>query len=140
MTENHDYLAECISIDLVDLNDEFVRVPADISYWNGQLADATRIAMTAKLDLDRAKAQLFTTIRASKVDNKQPSIDTVNAQVDADQDIYDLELDYILKEAERLRARGAVDAVSAKRDMIQSLGAKLRAEMRSDPTTVSHTF
>ena len=36
-------------------------------------------------------------------------------------------------DVDRQRCRGIVDAISTKKDMLQSLGAKLRAEMGSDP-------
>lgn len=128
------YLRECTEIDPNDLNDEFVKIPGAIAYWNAQLAEATRLHAIAKLDYEREWARLFCTLRDGKGDKKAPAVDAIKAMCDTDDDLYELKLDVIEKDAERMRLRGIVDAVLGKRDMLQSLGAKLREEMRGDPT------
>lgn len=131
---NDQYLRECVEIDQSDLNDEFIKIPSAIAYWNHQLAEATKAHAIAKLDYDREWARLFCALRDGRGDKKAPAVDAIKAMCDMDPELYDLQLDVIEKDAERIRLRGVVDAVLGKRDMLQSLGAKLREEMRGDPS------
>lgn len=127
------YLEESVNIDPDTLNEEFVRLPAAVAYWNKQLSDATLAANMAKLDFDREWARMFCMLRDRPVSGRAPAVEALKAMCDQDDDLYALQADVIVKEAERLRLRGICEAVLAKRDMIQSLGAKLREEMRGDP-------
>lgn len=134
-TVNKDaFLRECVEIDPAQLNDEFIRIPGDLAYWSNAYAAASRDAAVAKLDYERAWAQLYLTLKAENAGNKGATVDWLKAACDNDPDVYDAQLLMIEKEAEKVRLRGMVDAVIAKKDMVQSLGAKLREEMRGDPT------
>jgi hypothetical protein len=127
------YLQQSTTIDPDDLNAEFIRLPGAVAFWNARLAEATLAAQQAKLDYDREWARLFCLLRDGRGGGKAPAVDAIKAQCDQDEDLYALQADVIRRDAERLRIRGIVEAVLAKRDMLQSLGAKLREEMRGDP-------
>jgi hypothetical protein len=127
-------LRASVDIDPADLNEEFIRAPGHIAYWNQQYADAHREHGVAKIEYDRAWAQLYCQLRAD-FEGRKPAItvDALKAMVDQDPDIYEKQMQVVVTDAERIRLRGIVDAVVAKKDMLQSLGAKLREEMRGDP-------
>jgi hypothetical protein len=132
-----EYLRECLEIGLEDLNESFCKVPGDIAFWNARYADATTAHQTAKLDYEQARAKQFVKLKneADPATGKPRSLDLCGVLCDAHEGLYELSLDTIQKDAERIRMRGIVDAISAKRDMLQSLGAKLRVEMRGAPTS-----
>jgi hypothetical protein len=46
--------------------------------------------------------------------------------------MHEAELRVVDTQVDYIRARGIVDAVSTKKDMLQSLGAQLRTEMEGD--------
>lgn len=127
--------AETVAIDPMDLNREFCELPPRLAYWNAQLAAATHKSMAAKADLDAERARRLLEVReiAKAAGGKAPTVDEVNAQVLLHDDVQDAHSVYIENEAERLRVRGIVDSLLTKRDMLQSLGAKLRVEMMADP-------
>ncbi len=62
------YLAQCTSINDEDIQAEFVRIPADLAYWNAQYAEAQRDALQAKLQLDVMKAKLLPLVRQGLID------------------------------------------------------------------------
>lgn len=127
--------ADTASIDPMDLNREFCELPPRLAYWNAQLAAATQRAMEAKADLETERARQLLEVRegCKLAGGKAPTVDEVNAQVLLHEDVQDAQAIYIEKEAERLRLKGIVDSLLTKRDMLQSLGAKLRVEMMADP-------
>ncbi len=140
MTVNNDdfdpaeYLGECTRIDDLALDGEFIRVPADLAYWSGRYADAHRAHLLAKHALDTTHARLHLSIKAEADINKMKmTVADLDAAVKSHDEYLGAVLDLIDADADRLRLRGALEAVAAKKDMIQSLGAKLRAEMGADP-------
>jgi hypothetical protein len=132
------YLAECIKIDDLALDEEFIRTPADLAFWNARYADALRDYMLAKLEHERTAARLHLTIKAQAEDGtipglRKPTVSDVEAMVTSSPEFQASALALIEADIARQRARGHVDAVATKKDMLQSLGAKLRAEMAGDP-------
>jgi hypothetical protein len=127
------YLRRCLTLDKDDLNEEFCSVPAAIAYWNERLAFAVEAAHIAKIDYDREWARMFVMLRERDTGGKPLAAELVKAKCDSDEELYAMQLDHAKKSAEVTRLRGIVDAVLAKRDMTQSLGAKLREELRGDP-------
>jgi hypothetical protein len=125
---------DSIRIDPMDLNRAYCELPGQLAYWNGQLADLTHKAMLAKADHEADRARATLAIReADRLDKGKMTVGEVDAKVLLDTEVQDAQMVWIEAEAARLRVRGVVDALLAKRDMIQSLGAKLRAEMWADP-------
>jgi len=130
-----EYLRECITLDDFALDEEFVRMPADMAYWNGQYADALRGYMLAKLAHDRNAARLHLRVKASNEEGggKKATVGDLEAMVLTDDSYQETALALLEADVERVRLRGVCDAIATKRDMLQSLGAKLRAEMAGDP-------
>lgn len=129
------FAEESFAIDPVDLNREFCELAPRLAFWNAQLAEATKKSMIAKAEWDAESARKLLEAREeARLDPKAKlTVDEVNAKVLLDDDVSDAHAVWIEAEAERVRLRGIVEAVLCKRDMLQSLGAKLRAEMQGDP-------
>lgn len=127
------YLKECTDIVPEAIHEEYVRLPADLAYWNAQYAAAQKAHLSAKVEFDILERELYPVIRAQleqggKVTEKM--VDSALAQSEAWQDAKRL---VASTEAEKLRLYGVLDAVRSKRDMLISLGAHLRSEMEGDP-------
>jgi len=133
--ERDAFLRACLEINPTDLNYEFIKAPGELAYWTEQLATATYVHATAKLNYDRERGRLFVLLRNKfEEGSKRPlSLELIGARCDEDAELFDLQMDVIKADAERMRLRGIVDAVGRKADMLQSLGAKLREEARGGP-------
>lgn len=126
--------ADSVAIDPLDLNREFTELPPQLAYWNAQLANATQASMEAKAQKDREEARVLLLVKeTSRLSKDKLTVAEVEAKVNLNEDVQDTQDIYIEKEAERLRLKGIVDSIHAKRDMLQSLGAKIRVEMMADP-------
>lgn len=130
-----DYLAASVEIDDVDLDEEFTRVAADLAYWGAQYASAVRLHLRAKIDAKKERAKAYIMHRESIfAEGGKPTEKQVEAACDVDDDVLHAAYAEVDAEAERARLRIMVDAVSAKKDALQSLGAKLRKEMDANPS------
>lgn len=150
-----DYLAECVAIEPTALEEEFVRLPADLAYWNERYSVAYKAQLRAELDRKRVEARLYLECRetlmqaaareaepesgdtagtkAVKRSVKAPTTDQIAAAVQRHPEMIaaqDRELD---AEADSHHLRGVLDAVRSKKDALVSIGAQLRAEMQGDP-------
>lgn len=122
-----------VEIDPLNLDKEFMELPGWLAYWNQQLADAIEATMLAKAELEREEANKTLWYRSqAEFDKKKLTVDAINAKVIDHEDVVMARQIYIERDAQRLRIKGIVDAIIAKKDMLQSLGAKLRAEMSGD--------
>lgn len=129
------FLHECVAITPEALDEECVRVSADLAYWNERYAVAHKAHLMAKLDLERTEARLSIEHRemmASADGKKGPTVDAVRAAVVNDAQYVEAQLAVINAEVERARLRGLSYAVESKKDMLQSIGAKERVLM-NDP-------
>lgn len=133
--EVDDYLAQCVTMDPLQLEEEFVQLPATLAYWNERYAETQRSFLRAKVDRERSSARLTMECRAQIEAKKgKATVSDVEAAVDGHPDymaLKDAELD---AEIETRRVYGVLDAIRAKKEMLISLGAHIRAEMQSDPT------
>jgi hypothetical protein len=129
-----DFEESSVSIDPLNLNREYTELPPQLAYWNAQLASATEATMEAKAAMEREKARILLLVKeTAKLSKDKLTVAEADARVSLNEDVQDTEDIYIEKEAERLRIKGIVDSIHTKRDMLQSLGAKLRIEMMADP-------
>jgi hypothetical protein len=149
----YDVEVEAVFKDSVTLNDvaldeEFVRIAADVGYWNARYADALKEHLlaehTVKLERDRAMIEVRAQLRAhaaaasAPVEGKRTKAakdvteSEVKTYVSLREDIIALELDAIAKEVEKEKMRRFADSVAVKKDALQSLGARLRIEMERD--------
>lgn len=133
------HLRSSVIIEREDMDLEFARLPGDLAYWNERYARSLMSFHEADLAFDHTKAQLFVEHKlqlqekAGSTDpRKGANLDSIKAAVEQDERYMDAKRRMVIADVERVRMRGVCDAVTAKKDMLQSLGAKLRSEM-SDP-------
>lgn len=136
--EVESYLAESVELEPLALEEEFIRMPADLAYWNERHAAALRRSLIAKMERERVEAVLlcdaqFAEDLASELAKKAASMEQLKAAVKMAPEYLNARKAEIRTEVERVRLRGVVDAIAAKRDMLISLGAHVRLEMANDP-------
>jgi hypothetical protein len=129
-----EYLRSCVHILPEALEEEFVRLPTDLAYWNGKYAEASREHLVAKMEMDRLRARLLIEHREKlMLTNTKVTESMVESAVEQDETYGAGRLRLIEAEVEKVRLHGALDAIRTKRDMLISLGAHVRAEMAGDP-------
>lgn len=132
---NDDYLRSCVDIDPLRINDEYIRIPGDLAYWNQQYADALRVFLQAKVDLGTIRAKLQPAIRqALLVAGGKTTESQVEAAIDSNQTYIDAQNALIDAEVAKNEQYGKLDAIRSKKEMLVSLGAQLRAELEGDPS------
>lgn len=126
---------ECTDIFPEAIQEEYVRLPSDLAYWNKQYAEAQRVELKAKARAKRARADAQLRIRQEAADDGRKMTDKIaEAETEIDADVAEAEDFYADAVADRSRLYGVVDAVRAKKDMLVSLGAHVRAELEGDPS------
>jgi hypothetical protein len=121
-------------VDPLTIKEQFTELPGRLAYWNARLADAHErlLEASAVVKLVTAAAQL--TVRAQLAGRGEKVTESiVDAHVACDAACVQALLVEIDAEVEKQHVRGRVDALHAKRDMLMSLGAMLREEMKGDP-------
>lgn len=131
MNARDEHQRKSVSIHPADLQDEFVRLPADYAYWSGQYADALERHLLAESAMDNEHARLY--LLRSIDTTKKFTVEFLKASIQAEPTYQGREKEFILSKVEVTRLRGVLDAIQAKRDMLQQLGARVREEMRHDP-------
>jgi hypothetical protein len=129
------YRRACVRIEPVCIQEEYIRMPSDLSYWSEAHALMYREWQLAKLAREqewgravgRARAQL------AGAPGRGPTVDAVEAYAINDPEFVAAKTNEIQLESERIRLLGMVEALRTKRDMLVSLGAHIRSEMEHDP-------
>lgn len=128
-----DCLKKSIEIDTRDLQSEYARVSADIAHYSECLAEAYRSLNSAKLQKDVEEARLYLLHRNMGRDaqGKLPTETTIQSRVRLEPTY--LAASEVIIEAElQVKMLGGVcEAIRTKRDMLVSLGATVRTEMKS---------
>lgn len=126
---------DAVSIDDVALDEELMKAPGDIAYWNALFTDALRSYLLEKHEcaIVRAKARLRIKADTLKDKTTKYTVDDINALLDTDDVVSEADIKLVHAEATKDKYKKFAEAVVAKKDMLQSLGAKLREEMRGDP-------
>lgn len=130
-------LLDAVSVEPSDIQEEFARCPADIAFWATRYARAIKDAALAKAERERLFGSLLTDqelIASLELRiGKRPSIDQLKGEIENVAEYRAARSSEIDADCERVRLRGVFEAILAKRDCLVSLGAALRAELRSDP-------
>ena len=129
------YLADCVQMEPLAIEEEFVRMPADLAYWNERYATAYKGLALAEQRRRKLEALLRIEYREKMLaDQKKPTESMVDAAVATDDRMLAARDDQIMAEVEKVRIQGVCEAVRCKKDMLISMGAHMRAEMNGDPT------
>ena len=128
------YLYESVSIERTNINEEFIRVPADLAYWGEQCARSERDEAEAKAELERVEASLYKKHRAllelasGKITESMVNAEVVNSAQ------YHGARESLIEASEAVKhCKSVTEAVKSKRDMLISLGAQMRAERSGIP-------
>lgn len=128
------YLRECVRIDPSKVTEEFIRVPSDLAFWSERYNDAAEAYLRAKMTRDKCAAEVELRVRRDAAHRGEKLTENiVQARVTVDEEFTAMNLAVIEAEANKNRLRSTVDAILAKKDMLVSVGAHLRAEMGRDP-------
>jgi len=123
------------TIEPAALQEEYVRVPADLARWSWARTEAARALRLAELDLEVVESAARFRIRDGlEAEKKKATVDDLGAMVAADQARQDAVRRVIEATALKERAADMVRAIEAKKDMLVSLGADIRAEKEGDPS------
>lgn len=153
-----EYTIQCVMLDDTDLDGEFSRVAADLAYWNAVYAQALREYLTQKAAVKQVRARRFVELRVElmQADLAEEDDDTappapakakapkrsatprvtdgrVQTAVDCDAEVVDAEMALIEAEVAKVQAQNHADEVLAKKDALQSIGARVRRELDADP-------
>ncbi len=127
------YLAQSVTVEPLQLEEEFVRLPADLAYWHARAADALREYQMSKLEQDKTEANLRIVVREHIIaTGGKPTESQVESGVMLRPEYSEARARTIEAEVEYQRLRGVCEAVRVKRDALVALGQQARAEM-SDP-------
>lgn len=139
--EVSDLLADCVSINADRINEEFTRLPGDVAYLAELYSQANRAHLVAKAELEFSEARLSLMYREAAQDaGKKSTEGSIKEQVLGDHSYQADRLAMIEAESNKQTCRGRLDAVLAKKDMLVSLGATLRAELGSNTNTMRGDF
>lgn len=128
-----EFLERVVSIDVTQITEHFISVPAELAYFNERYAETVRGQLEAKSACDNARATAYCTIKTEyEEEGKKITEAALSAQIELDPAYTEAKIAFVDAETKKQQARGRVEAVHAKKDMLISLGAHLRAEL-SDP-------
>lgn len=133
-----DHLHDCVSIRGPEaLQEEFMRMPADVAYWNERANKALRSYLDAEVARKHTAARLYAEEKARLIlgaaGGKAPTVGDIESAIECHPDLVVARQLEIETEAEKERLRGVMEALRVKRDMIIQLGSMLRIEMERDP-------
>lgn len=130
------YLKDSTLIEPMALEEEFVRLPSDLSFWNQRYADVYRYWLERKMVLAQVVAEVSQEQRERlemEAGGKRVLVGEVENALMLSKEYQQAKIKEIEAEAEKVRLWGVLDAIRSKRDMLISLGAHMRAEMQNDP-------
>lgn len=131
----HEYLRQSVRIDPIALEEEYVRLPADIAFWNERYAAVYRLYLERRLIARQVEAELSREHREylTAANKGRVTVGEVEHEVVLDPSYQRAKASEAEAEAEVKRLYGILDALRTKRDMLISLGATIRQEKQNDP-------
>lgn len=136
--ERNKFALASVSIDSNNLNSEFICLSSQYAYFAEKYTDAVKKHQLAKAESENTRASKLLYYReAAKMYASKSTVDEINARVQLDAEVRKTDLDLLNADIERQKLKQILDAIMIKRDMLQSLGAKVRAEMSLEPVTRS---
>lgn len=128
---------DAVKIESFALEEEFVRLPGDLAFWNAKYSAVYHYWLSRKMILAQVTAEVSQAERTQLegiTGAKRVTISEVEAALVLNPEYQQAKVKEIEAEAEKVRLYGVLDAIRSKRDMLISLGAHMRAEMQSDPS------
>jgi hypothetical protein len=129
-----DYLREAVRIDPLSLQDEYIRLPADYAFFNEVYRKKLEAHLLAEAEMKRIFAgQMMVASERVMPNGKSPTVDQQKALVESSEEYVEAKREAIGAEVDMVEARGVLEAIRTKREMLVSLGATVRQEMQHDP-------
>lgn len=123
-----------LAVDETNINRHYASIAGDLGYWGRMYASAHREWRVAKLKKQRLEAALKQSKRSElEAARGKVTVDQVEAAVVLDAQMQECENEEVEAEFEKQNIGAVVDALLAKKEMLISLGAHMRAEMGGDP-------
>jgi hypothetical protein len=127
-----EHARSCVTIDEMALQEEYIRLPSDFAYFSELNAEAKRMFALSKVDRDITRSRLRMVARETlEASGKRATESMVDAAVELDPVWLEVKTKEIELEANAVRIHGVLESLRTKRDMLISLGAHTRAEMKS---------
>ena len=127
------YFKECVEI-TPDLDEDMRRVSADFAYWGERFWQGLEAHLKLKAEYERAEALAYIEERERLLDIDGKATEAqVKAAVSKRPELFKMKLRVLGAEAQKAKFKHRAEAVAMKKDMLQSLGAKVRKEMENDP-------
>lgn len=124
------------NIDSTQIEEEFIRLPGDLASLSELHVEAAESAEYADLALEILEARATAEIREhAKLMGDNATVNFLSSKLKLRPDWQSAKRESIARRAEEARAKAMVNAVIAKREMLISLGAHIRAQLMGDPTT-----
>ena len=132
--ENLQLLEDALDITTTTVHEHYIKMPSELSYFNELYAKTVRRFLQMKVKYEQARAASYLNIRQEHEEAGQKITEAkLSNLVETDEEVMQLRLSLAEAEASKQEAKGRCEALHAKKEMLISLGAHLRAEM-SDPT------
>lgn len=127
-------IQEAVAVDPLSIDDEFASLPGQIVRYNNLFSDAMKTLLLAEAAEDRMWAKMYILHREESRDEKAKITETeIKSLIESSKEwqrVHDAVID---AKIEKQRLHGVLDALSAKRDALISIGAKMRAELAGQP-------
>lgn len=130
---NDDYLSECVQINALAIEQEYLRVAADYALVSRHYAQSVAGLELAKGNLDATRSLMRAEIRAD-LDAKSPkavSETRLDHEVAGDPAVVHAHKTVAEAMQHKAYLRGILEAINTKRDMLVSLGATQRQERQA---------
>lgn len=122
---------EVVAVDTENLNQEYVLLASELTYWARLSAQRNKEAKIAKHVTKTTAASLLIHHRALAAGTKT-TVGEIEAAVETDADYIEAVRAQIEAEFRREEAQAIADGIAAKKEMIISYGADLRKEVGAD--------
>lgn len=133
MDEKLKAVQDAVAIEPLAMQEEFIRIPADLSHWNAQYTDVLKRYLIAKAQDEETWARVWLETREALLLDGKATEKLIECKALTNPDYQKVHLALIEVEVEKARVLGVVDAIRSKKEMLISLGAQIRSEMEGDP-------
>lgn len=125
------YRVACVSIDRDDMDAERVRLPADLAFWGERYAEAVEAHQLACETTKATYATAFVLLDSGtdQRTGKPMAVERVKHFTDQDPSYRDAAQAEARTAGAKMRAYAVIEAVKAKQNMLQEIGATIRREL-----------
>lgn len=130
------YLASCVEIEPLAIEEEFVKISSDLAYWGERYARAVNDFLKAKENCRRVEGRLHLECKSclqAASEKKAPTVGDIESAVITHPDMMEAKDAEIAAEDVKTHLDRTLDAIRCKKDMLIQIGARQRVELEHDP-------